>query len=458
MMAGRAGTPTPAGGATVTGTPNDAAASARGWGLTAGTALIAGGFLGLAALQYVMPSSIVFPGSIDPTGAREWAALMLGRVPAPMGLVAFTWAMRALIALVWAGYGVLLYSGFRRGVARPEVLLTVAAVLAVLLAILFPASLTHDLYAYLGYGRMGPVYGLNPYLDTLKEVAARGDFAAAHYPTPNESVYGPVWTLLSSGVAWTVRGIAVPVQLIALKLVEAAALIGGAVAARRVARAVDERFGDLALVAFALNPVLMLEGPANGHNDVLMVALLLAGLALMSGRRWPLGFLVLGLSVGVKYMSLAIVPWLVLEQVRKMPPRRALTRAGASFALVLAPVALALLPFWEGAGTLSALTRMYSERAGHDSAIGVGLLLVAGLYAAFSVWVWRGPGDRTVAAWTVWSTCGILFAIPGVLPWYLSWPTGVAVTRWDRRQVALTVACLAVSAYWMLHYTAFRTL
>ena len=439
-------------------TSDDARVHTKGWGLAAGAALIVAGFLGFAALQYVMPSSIVYPGSIDPSGARDSALWLLGRVPAPMGLTAFTWAMRALMAVVWAGYGLVLYTGFRRGVARPLEMLSLAAVLAVLLAFLFPPSLTHDLYAYLGYGRMGPLYGLNPYVDTLEALAARGDFAAMRYPTPNASVYGPVWTLLSSGLAWMLRGAAVPVQVIGLKLVEAAALIGGAFAARAVARAVDPRFGDLALVAFALNPVLMLEGPSNGHNDVLMMALLLAALALLPGRRWPLGFLVLGLSVGVKYMSLAIVPWLVIERVREMPWKRALAHAGAALSLGLAPLALALLPFWTGGGALSALTGVYGERATRDPAAGVGVLLVVVLYLAFTVWVWRGPGDRTVPAWTVWSTSGILFAIPGVLPWYLSWPIGPALTRWDRRQVALTAACLAVSAFWMFHYTAFRTL
>ncbi|MDZ4063825.1 MAG: hypothetical protein U1E22_04070 [Coriobacteriia bacterium] len=413
-------------------------------GLALGVVLIACGLLGLAALQYVIPESTRYPGPINPPGARQFALWLGGGVSTPMSVGAFVWSFRAFVVVAWVGYGLVLYTGLRRGVTRPMTILAVAAVLAAVLAVLFPPSLSHDLYAYLGYARMSPLYGLNPYVHSLQEIARQGDPAALHYPTSLPSVYGPVWTLLSSGLSRVLQGATIPVQLVALKLIEAAALVGGAVAARAIARVWDPRHADIALVAFALNPLLLLEGPGNGHNDVLMVALMLAGIALVLRSSWRLGFMVLGVSVGVKFVSLAIVPWLVLELVHQMPWRRALGRGAASVGLVLAPVLLALMPFWTGPGTLWGLGAMYNTRSSGDSAVRVGVVFVVLLYVALTAWVWRGRGDRLAPAWTLWSTAGILFAIPGILPWYLSWPTSVTLTRWNRRQMILSAACMVL--------------
>ena len=149
------------------------------------------------------------------------------------------------------------------------------------IACIFPTSLTHDLYAYLAFGRMGPLYGLNPYHETLRQLAHLGDVAALYYPAPHSSVYGPIWTLLTELIASTLRSVALPAQLIVMKLIGAASLITAAVSARAIAMKWSPRHADLALVAVAFNPMLMLEAAGNGHNDMLMVALLLAGMALV---------------------------------------------------------------------------------------------------------------------------------------------------------------------------------
>jgi alpha-1,6-mannosyltransferase len=420
--------------------------------MAAGVALIAGSMLGLAALQYAMPVSLRYPGPMDTFGARQFALWLGVGALTPMSVGAYIWCFRALVVTAWIGYGVVVYAGVRRGVGRPLTILAVASVLGVALAVLFPSSLSHDLYAYLAFGRMKALYGLNPYVHTLDELARLGDIAAFHYQAPVPTVYGPVWTLLASGLAFVLRALSVPAQLVVFKLVEAAAVVGAALAARAIARVWDPRRADLALVAVALNPLLVLEGPCNGHNDVLMVALMLTGVALVVRSSWKTGYLVIGLSVGVKFVTLAIVPWLILEQVRSMPWSRAGKRAAASIGLVLLPMLCAFAPFWTGLGTLAGLNTVYNTRSSGDAAARLGGLFVIVLYGAMTVWVHRGRGDRLAPAWTVWSAAAILFAIPGILPWYWSWPTAMTLTRWDVRQRILSAGCCLLGLYWMLHY------
>ena len=425
-------------------------------GIAIGTALIGLGMLLLAGLQYLMPFSHRYIGSIDLPGMHEYAH-WLARLPDPTSIVAFQWAFRALVLLVWLGYVVLLYAGFRHGISRPMTILVVAASLAVMLAVVFPPSLSHDLYAYIAYGRMAPLYGLNPYTHSLEELSKLGDAAALHYVTPASSVYGPVWTLITSGLAVLLNGLSVSAQLVAFKLVEAAALVGAAVAARSIARVWDPQHADLALIAVALNPVLLLEGPCNGHNDVLMVALMLAGIALVLRGSWQAGYLVLGLSVGVKYVSAAIVPWVVIEQIRSMSPSAAVRRATAAIALTLLPLLLAFVPYGAGLRAASGVGAVYSTRSSGDVVAIAGMAAGALIYLVATVWIWRGKGDRLAPAWTVWSTAAALWMMPGtMLPWYMTWPTGLTFTRWDRRQVVLSATCSALGLYWMLHYVVLR--
>lgn len=434
------------------------ASDRRGWrlGFGAGIATIVLGMLLLAALQYFMPPSVHYRGPINPGGARLTAQWFFGHALTPLSIDAFIWTFRALVAAVWIGYAVVIVSALRLEKLPTAWVLAVAGVLATALAVVFPPTLTHDLYAYLALGRMSALHGWNPYTHTLLELARLGDDAAVHYPVAAPSVYGPFWTLLSSGLAWALRPLALPAQLIGLKLVEVAALVLAGFSARAIARIWDPAHADLALVAVVLNPLLLLEGPANGHNDVLMAALLLAGIALVLRSSW-LGWPVIGLSVGVKFVTLAIVPWLIYRQVRSMRLSRAVTHAAAAIALVVAPLALFFVPYWKGSGTLGGIPAVWSAKAAGHSGAGIGVIISGLVFLAASYWVWRGrEDDRVAPAWTVWALSFALLAMPIVLPWYLSWASALTFTRWDRRQRWLTAGCIVAAIAYTLRYSMLR--
>ena len=160
--------------------------------------------------------------------------------------------------------------------------------------------------------------------------------------------------------------------------------------------------------------------------------------------------------MGVKYITVAIVPWIILEQVRTMPWRDALRRASAMAALVAAPVIAGFAPFIQKAGPLAAVEVMFKSRNRGSGAALEGMLLIAVLYVLLSIWIARGRGDRLAASWTVWSIVAIQRAIPGILPWYFSWPMAMTLTRWDERQLFITSASALFGLYWMLHYMMLR--
>src|SRR5204863_5851009 len=108
------------------------------------------------------------------------------------------------------------------------------------------------------------------------------------------SGYGPVWTLISMAL-WGCLGWASAFwQLFGIKLLAATALLAAALAGRAIAERLEPGRGNLALLAIGLNPLFVLEGPGNGHNDLLMFALFMAGIFLclraqVGGRTVSLG-------------------------------------------------------------------------------------------------------------------------------------------------------------------------
>src|SRR4249920_483913 len=108
---------------------------------------------------------------------------------------------------MWAGF--VAYLGARVWAPRLGGRVVWGAIV-VLLAVFacLPPLLSHDVYSYVDYARLGVVHGLDPYVHA--PAAAPGDPAFAHVSwTEATSAYGPLFTLASYPLAWTSVGIAV---------------------------------------------------------------------------------------------------------------------------------------------------------------------------------------------------------------------------------------------------------
>jgi alpha-1,6-mannosyltransferase len=269
------------------------------------------------------------------------------------------------------------------------------------------------------------------------------------------------------------------VHIVALKLLAGIALVATALAGRTIANYFRPGGGDLTLLAIGLNPLFLLEGPASGHNDLLMMSWLLLGLACFLRGRQNAGVLLIGLSVGIKYAPLALLPWLIRERCRGRPVAEWWRPALLSSLLMVAPSALAYLPFAKdshlgymlhahtGRGPEAeiragdAVWRDWLNEEGCPQPVVAGVLflrrhgLILLLYVALSIWVLRSQSPAGLL--DAWSTLalGLLFCTLGIwYPWYLTWPWTVSLTRWDRWPLYLSFACLvlAIALMWCYSY------
>ncbi|HVD38894.1 MAG TPA: glycosyltransferase 87 family protein [Solirubrobacterales bacterium] len=322
-----------------------------------------------------------------------------------------------------------------------------------------PVLLSHDVYSYVDYARLGIRHGLDPYVHP--PLAAPDDPIYAEVAwTEATSAYGPLFTLLTYPLAWLPVGVAVGV----LKAVAALSVLGIAAISGRIAawRGAD----PLRAAAFvALNPLVLVHVVGGAHNDGLTTLLAMAALAaLLSARDLSAG-VALAAAVATKLSAALLAPFALLGARSSMPTgrRRSYTdrnRPVGRTALsgVVAVVAIgvtAWLAFgWDwlhGFGlagenqsrtsymslpiTTARLTGLPSDPVRLTA-----VLLFAAAIAYLLVWTHRGNDWLRAAAW---ATLALLLATAWLLPWYLIWVLPLAAVSRDRPLQLLTLVLTA---------------
>ena len=358
----------------------------------------------------------------------------------------------AIFAGMVACYLVLVACG--RSVPRIPALAVLTALLV--LFTLTPPRPHEDLFSYIAYARAGTLHHANPYVDGAGAVGPADPVASLYAPSWRHlpSKYGPLFTLLT--YATTPLGVAGAAW--ALKLLAgaaAAALLGlVAVVARRLGR------DPVAAVLFVgLNPLVFVYAVGHAHNDLLMVAALVAGVAALAAGREALGAGLGVLSAAIKPASLLAVPFLVLGARSR---RRALAGAALATLAALATTALAfglparlvrtLLSHVEGSGYWS-VPGLAGRLLGVDL-VSARTVLLAAFVLAYAILIALAATRRlsavTAAGWAMAATLA-LSAI--VLEWYLAWLLPLAALGDSRRlrwaALGLTVA---VSALWPVRH------
>ncbi len=312
----------------------------------------------------------------------------------------------------------------------------------------FPAIFSSDVYAYAAYGEMAKL-GLNPY-GHAPLPAGNPIFAAAIWQwgnPPPVCVYGPAFVALARGVvgAWPI----VPNALEALRLVASFALVLCAPLAYAAYPGTPAQRAAAA-ATIALNPVAVWSA-AEGHNDALALAVVLAGFAWL--RRSPAaGAAVVALAGSIKLPGAA--PAFALLALAR-------TRAGA--AAGLAVVAALSVPLAVGVLTRLAPQGHFAPQASLQGLLEplIGLALHANGAAGAVTWLLAAaaavalarPGLRALREGRIegWLpiALGAWVLIPNPQPWYGVWFAAVAALAPASRA---GVTLLALGLFSLLRY------
>jgi len=323
-----------------------------------------------------------------------------------------------------------------------------------------PPLLSHDVYSYVDYARLGGLHGIDPYV--RPPAAFPRDAAFAHVTWPHTtSAYGPLFTLATYPLAALPVGVAVYV----LKAISAAAVLALAALVARLApaRGVD----PLRAAAFvALNPLVLVHVVGGPHNDALAILLMMLGVAGIITARETSGGAAFVTAVAIKASAAVVTPFAALASAVQSPTGRNLDSWSGFrpvgrllMGMVLAAVGIGVAAYlafgwhWLDAFVLAGENQGHTSHLSIPSTLtrisGIGegatraaaLALYAALVAYLLVWTYRGNDWLRGAAW---ATAGLLLATAWLLPWYLLWPLPLAALSRDR---ALKLLLLGLTAY-----------
>ncbi len=361
------------------------------------------------------------------------------------------------VAVMFASYVVTV--GAARRLSPLLVLGSIAALHALIL--LAPPLFSTDVFSYQFYGRIGELYGGNPYL--------AGPHALALDPlypyigskwTAIPTVYGPVFTALS----YLLAPLSIPASVFAYKAI--AALSSLAIVAlvwdgARL-RGVDP---TRAAALVGLNPLIVVYGVGGGHNDLLMLVPMVAGIVLLLQHRGRLGAGSMVLGAAVKVTGGLMLPFALADARGRMSsPRRRdiLIGAGVTAALLTAfafvlfgagPLHLpATIENVQGRGNWQSIPGFLGARLGFSGVGQPTALILGGLFAAATIWlvwrVWRGELDWIAAAG--WAALALLVTAASLLPWYIAWLMPLAALGRDRRLWQASIVLTIIIAIFQL--------
>jgi alpha-1,6-mannosyltransferase len=379
-------------------------------------------------------------------------------------------------------------SGCERTVASCAV-----ALVALLNVIVFagPILISTDVFSYIAYARMGVVHGVNPYL--------HGPVAIFHDPVfyyvghdwlTVATAYGPLYTLISYplaalglvGALWGMKAYALCASFVTLLLTWRVAL----------RRGFDPVF---ALLVVGANPLYVIYGLGGAHNDLIMLALMMAAVALTvvvpapagarvqpgesgggagladegaSDRapgRWRLAGAGAAVIAGalVKATVAVLLPFMLIDRWRAWRGRLAIL-IGALAALVLGLLAGLLAFGIHGVDLIAALNRdsafVSTDSFPNELAHLFGKpgvfpvdhdLLKAALALILLHLLWRTRRGYDWVAASGWALLAISVTSTWLLAWYILWPLPLAAVARDRR---LLVATLFVQGLFVIHQTS----
>ncbi len=320
------------------------------------------------------------------------------------------------------------------------IFLATTAVSHVAFFAMYPVSAI-DVYIYAARSRLFSHYGENPNaVQPLNHWDADPYMAYASKEWADDlSPYGPLWNLIAYPVTW-IGGDNIGIAILGFKVIAVAAVFLIAWLVYQIVRESHPGWEITAVMFWLLNPLVMWDGIANAHNDVLLMLPVVAAIwAWRKGYdRWVIPLLLI--SVLIKYVTLILLPVAVVAVWRRNPDRRERI-SGVLFAISagLFLLAVSLFPFYDlGAiresaaaqGSKVAVSPAWAikstliewdvVRLENESIIRVAYAIVSLYIAGWMVACWRNPSRMPRATFEVLFAF-MLIGSTNQRAWYVLW-------------------------------------
>lgn len=211
--------------------------------------------------------------------------------------------------------------------------------ISAILTLSYPAVLSYDIFNYILTAKVTFFYLENPYI--IMPIDFMGDPLLEFTRATNKTaLYGPLWILLTG----------IPFLLGFGKFVLTMYLFKAFVAVFYfvIVSLLHKLTRDIkAVLIFALNPLVLIETFVSGHNDVVMMSLLLLGIMLFLIERYSLSFISVLSSILIKYATIFLVPSFIILVSKLMKKKEVNLSTVSKYSLIPLSIIFALSPFRE---------------------------------------------------------------------------------------------------------------
>lgn len=195
-------------------------------------------------------------------------------------------------------------------------------IVSILFLIMLPLTST-DVFYYIGTGWSEAHYDVNPYYTSVDQLIAQNEEASHDEMllkmqgiwSGQTIVYGPIWPFICK-ILSGLSGGNLFLALLIYKLFNLCLHLANTYLIYKI----TNKRGRFALM-YAINPLILFDGIANVHNELLVIFFILLGLYFFIRKKNMFATIIaFALATAVKYFAILLIPFVVLYYYRKEKP------------------------------------------------------------------------------------------------------------------------------------------
>ena len=231
----------------------------------------------------------------------------LGYFSRPAATLIFT----ALILTAFTFFIINLYLFFKKRASAAYLKFSIVAN-TVILIFAYP-FLSHDLFNYMFDAKIILNYHANPYTHRPLDFAGDEWLRFMRW-THRYSPYGPLWLLYSLIPATLGFGKFI-LNFFAFKIFIGIFHLVNSYLIFKILGKINKKYQLLGTAFYSLNPILLIEGVVNAHNDIVLASFMLASIYFLTFNKKLLSYASIISGSLVKYIPVLVMGWLLRELI-----------------------------------------------------------------------------------------------------------------------------------------------
>lgn len=224
-----------------------------------------------------------------------------------------TYLFVSIVIILFLLYGIVLWQISKNKMNQKEFSLLIL-VSSVLLVFSYNAF-SYDLFNYIFDAKIVTYYNQNPYLHKALDYPGDPMLSFMHW-THRVYPYGPVWLFLTVPLSFLGLQFFLPTFFL-FKILMGLSYLTSVYFLFLIAKKLRPGKELFITALFALNPLVIIESLVSAHNDIVMIALFLAGFYYLLDKRMVWGIFFIFLSIGVKFATVFMLPFVFLVYLKK---------------------------------------------------------------------------------------------------------------------------------------------